>query len=129
MAKAATLRTLSDDQLLDELDSAKKELFNLRFAFATGQLDNSAQVAATKRDIARIHTVLREREIAAADVLLDPSAGASQGSAAGLAGPSNDPVQGSAAGLAGASQGSAAVPAGASQSSAADSAASTGDPS
>ena len=92
MAKAATLRTLSDDQLFDELDSAKKELFNLRFAFATGQLDNSAQMAATKRDIARIHTVLREREIAAADVLADPSsqaaglAGASQGSAAGLAG-------------------------------------------
>ena len=114
MAKAATLRTLSDDQLLDELDSAKKELFNLRFAFATGQLDNSAQVAATKRDIARIHTVLREREIAAADVLLDPSGGSLQGSAAGLAGAS----QSSAAGLAGASQGSAA-----------SSAASTGDPS
>ena len=69
MAKAATLRTLSDDQLLDELDSAKQELFNLRFAFATGQLDNSAQMAATKRDIARIHTVLREREIAAAEPL------------------------------------------------------------
>ncbi len=97
MAKAVTLRTLSDDQLLDELDSAKKELFNLRFAFATGQLDNSAQMAATKRDIARMHTVLREREIAAADVLSDPA------------------------------QGSAAVPAGASQGSAADSAASTGD--
>jgi large subunit ribosomal protein L29 len=100
MAKAVTLRTLSDDQLLDELDSAKKELFNLRFAFATGQLDNSAQVAATKRDIARIHTVLREREIAAADL----QAGASQGSAADLVGASQD----SAAGLVGASQGSAA---------------------
>ena len=108
MAKAATLRTLSDDQLLDELDSAKKELFNLRFAFATGQLDNSAQVAATKRDIARIHTVLREREIAAADL----QAGAPQDVAAGSIG---------------ASQGSAAVLAGASQGSAADSAASTGD--
>ena len=114
MAKAATLRTLSDDQLFDELDSAKKELFNLRFAFATGQLDNSAQVASTKRDIARIHTVLREREIAAADL---------------QAGASPDPVAVSA----GASQGSAAVSAGASQASAAvsepaaDSAASTGD--
>ena len=97
MAKAATLRTLSDDQLLDELDSAKKELFNLRFAFATGQLDNSAQVAATKRDSARIHTVLREREIAAADVLLGPSGGPVQGSAADLAGSSDDPEQGSAA--------------------------------
>lgn len=129
MAKAATLRTLSDDQLLDELDSAKKELFNLRFAFATGQLDNSAQVAATKRDIARIHTVLREREIAAADVLLGPSGGPVQDSAADLAGAS----QGSAADLAGASQGSAADLAGSSddpvQGSAASSAASTGDPS
>ena len=74
MAKASTLRTLSDDQLLDELDDAKKELFNMRFAFATGQLDNSAQMSATKRDIARIHTVLREREIAAAEMLADPEA-------------------------------------------------------
>ena len=112
MAKAATLRTLSDDQLLDELESARQELFNLRFAFATGQLDNSAQMSATRRDIARIHTVLREREIAAAEVL----AGAPQGSAV----------------PAGASQASA-VPAGASLSSAespaADDMASTGDPS
>ncbi len=123
MAKAATLRTLSDDQLFDELDSAKKELFNLRFAFATGQLDNSAQVAATKRDIARIHTVLREREIAAADL----QAGASERSTAGLAGASDDPVQGSAAVSADASRGSTADLAGASQGSSASSAASTGD--
>lgn len=108
MAKAATLRTLSDDQLLDELESARQELFNLRFAFATGQLDNSAQMSATRRDIARIHTVLREREIAAADAL----AGASQGSAVS----------------AGASQGSAGL-VGASQSSAAADTAETGDPS
>ena len=121
MAKAATLRTLSDDQLFDELDSAKKELFNLRFAFATGQLDNSAQMAATKRDIARMHTVLREREIAAADVLADPSRDSAQGAAAELAGASSQ-----AAGLAGASQGSAAESPGA-VSQAADSAASTGD--
>ena len=123
MAKAATLRTLSDDQLFDELDSAKKELFNLRFAFATGQLDNSAQMAATKRDIARMHTVLREREIAAADVLADPSRDSAQGAAAELAGASSQ-----AAGLAGASQSSAAEWPGA-VSQAADSAASTGDPS
>lgn len=107
MAKAATLRTLSDDQLLDELESARQELFNLRFAFATGQLDNSAQMSATRRDIARIHTVLREREIAAADALAGAAespdalagaaeipaalAGASQGSAAGDAAESGDP--------------------------------------
>ena len=112
MAKALTLRTLSDDQLLDELDSARKELFNLRFAFATGQLDNSAQVAATKRDIARIHTVLREREIAAADL---------------QAGRSNDSAQGSAAASVAGSQGSPAVSVGGSQSSPAHSAASSGD--
>ncbi|WP_419921377.1 50S ribosomal protein L29 [Candidatus Poriferisodalis sp.] len=102
MATAATLRGLSDDQLLDELASAKREMFNLRFSFATGELDSSAQMTATKRDVARILTVLREREIAAAEML----AGASQGAAAEmLAGAS----QGSAAEmLAGASQGSAA---------------------
>ncbi len=101
MATAATLRGLSDDQLLDELASAKKEMFNLRFAFATGELDSSAQMAATKRDVARILTVLREREIAAAEML----SGASQGSAAVLSGVS----QGSAAEmLSGVSQGSAA---------------------
>ncbi len=116
MAKALTLRTLSDDQLLDELDSAKKELFNLRFSFATGQLDNSAQVSATKRDIARIHTVLREREIAAADL---------------QASLSNDSVQGSAAASVGGSPGSRAVPAGSTnepvQDSPANSAAASGD--
>ena len=97
MAKAATLRTLSDDQLLDELESARQELFNLRFAFATGQLDNSAQLSATRRDIARIHTVLREREIAAADVLV----GASQGSAVPVGasqGSAENPVADDAAG-------------------------------
>ncbi len=116
MAKAATLRTLSDDQLLDELGSAKKELFNLRFSFATGQLDNSAQVAATKRDIARIHTVLREREIAAADA---------QVAAAGQAGPSGDSARDSNADDA--AQGSAAGPAGALVSAAPPSTATTGD--
>ncbi len=67
MAQASTLRRLSDDQLIEELQTAHKELFNLRFQFATSQTDNSAQLSATKRDIARIETVLREREIAAAE--------------------------------------------------------------
>ena len=125
MAKAATLRTLSDDQLFDELDSAKKELFNLRFAFATGQLDNSAQVAATKRDIARIHTVLREREIAAADAQTAAGqAGASQGSPAGLASISQGSVDSSSGEAA---QDSAAGPVGASARAAAQRPAATGD--
>lgn len=69
MAAAAELRELADDQLLDQLEEAKQELFNLRFQFATGQLENSARMTDVKRDIARINTVLREREIAAADAL------------------------------------------------------------
>ena len=59
---AGTLRELADDQLLDQLDEAKQEMFNLRFQFATGQLESSARITTLKRNIARIHTVLRERE-------------------------------------------------------------------
>ena len=67
MAAAAELRELADDQLLDQLGESKQELFNLRFQIATGQLENSAQISQVKRNIARINTVLREREIAAAE--------------------------------------------------------------
>ena len=67
MPAAAELRELADDQLLDQLGKSKQELFNLRFQIATGQLENSAQISQVKRDIARINTVLREREIAAAE--------------------------------------------------------------
>ena len=67
MAAAAELRELADDQLLDQLGESKQELFNLRFQIATGKLENSAQISQVKRNIARINTVLREREIAAAE--------------------------------------------------------------
>ena len=67
MAAAATLRELADDQLIDQIGELKQELFNLRFQFATGQLENPARMSQVKRDIARINTVLREREIAAAE--------------------------------------------------------------
>jgi len=67
MAAAAELRELADDQLLDQLGESKQELFNLRFQFATGQLENSARMSQVKRDVARINTVLREREIAASE--------------------------------------------------------------
>ena len=67
MPAAAELRELADDQLLDQLGESKQELFHLRFQIATGQLENSAQISQVKRDIARINTVLREREIAAAE--------------------------------------------------------------
>ena len=67
MTAAAALRELADDQLLDQLNEMKHELFNLRFQFATGQLENPGRISEVKRDIARIRTILREREIATAE--------------------------------------------------------------
>ena len=49
--------------LLEALKASKEELFNLRFQAATGQLDNASRLKAVKRDIARIYTILREREL------------------------------------------------------------------
>ncbi|WP_423922130.1 50S ribosomal protein L29 [Frigoribacterium sp. 2-23] len=57
------LDTFEDERLVDELKKAKEELFNLRFQSATGQLESHGRVRAVKRDIARIYTVLREREL------------------------------------------------------------------
>ncbi|GAB3191285.1 50S ribosomal protein L29 [Nesterenkonia suensis] len=57
------LSTMDEAALADQLRSAKEELFNLRFQSATGQLENSSRLKAVKRDIARIYTVLREREL------------------------------------------------------------------
>ena len=57
MAKARDLKTMSVDQLDDELVKLKKQQFNLRFQKATGQLENTAQVRQARRDIARIRTV------------------------------------------------------------------------
>ncbi len=57
------LDTFEDDRLLDELRKAKEELFNLRFQSATGQLESHGRLRAVKRDIARIYTVIREREL------------------------------------------------------------------
>jgi large subunit ribosomal protein L29 len=69
MAKAAELRDLDDDQLVTRLAESKEELFNLRFQLVTGQLDNSSRISQVKKDVARMHTLLREREIAAAEAL------------------------------------------------------------
>ena len=65
----AELRRLGDSELLGRLGEARRELFNLRFQLATGQLDNSARIGAVKKDVARLSTFLREREIAAAEAL------------------------------------------------------------
>ena len=67
MAKAAELRELDDAELETRLAEAKQELFNMRFELATGQRDNTARIGDVRRDIARIKTLLREREIAAAE--------------------------------------------------------------
>ena len=64
-SKAAELRELPDEELYVRIDSAKEELFNLRFQLATGQLDNTARVKELRHDVARIMTVLRERHLEA----------------------------------------------------------------
>jgi large subunit ribosomal protein L29 len=67
MAKAHDLALLDGDELGARLGDARRELFNLRFQLATGQLDNPARIPALKHDVARILTVLREREILEAE--------------------------------------------------------------
>ena len=61
--KATELRGLEDDELVGKLREAKEELFNLRFQAATGQLESHGRLRAVRKDIARIYTVLREREL------------------------------------------------------------------
>ena len=60
---AGELRELTDEELTDRLRESKEELFNLRFQSATGQLENTARLKAVKHDIARMYTILREREL------------------------------------------------------------------
>jgi large subunit ribosomal protein L29 len=62
-SKATDLRVLDDEALLQKLAEAKEELFNLRFQAATGQLESHGRLRTVRRDIARIYTVMREREL------------------------------------------------------------------
>ena len=64
MTKPEELRELSDDELDAKLAEAKEELFNLRFQLVTGQLDNPMAIKTMRKEIARILTVIRERELA-----------------------------------------------------------------
>lgn len=64
--KPSEIRELTDEELAKKLDEGRAELFNLRFQMATSQLDNTARVKTVKKDIARICTELRAREINAA---------------------------------------------------------------
>jgi len=65
MTKEHELRELTDDVLSDRLSQAKQELWKRRLDLATGQLDNTSEIAKYKREIARLHTLVREREIEA----------------------------------------------------------------
>ena len=60
---AADLRELTDEELVLRVREAKEELFNLRFQMATGQLDNNRRLRTVRHDIARIYTIMREREL------------------------------------------------------------------
>ena len=60
---AAELRELTNEELVLRVREAKEELFNLRFQMATGQLDNNRRLRTVRHDIARIYTIMREREL------------------------------------------------------------------
>ena len=72
-AKIAELRELENEELLNRLAESKQELFNHRFQLVTGQLDNYARLGQMKKDVARINTILRDREIAAAEAMEESS--------------------------------------------------------
>ena len=61
--KTKEIRNLSDQDLQKQLEQSKSELFNLRFQLATGQLENPMMIGLVKKDIARIKTLIREREL------------------------------------------------------------------
>ena len=61
--KPAELRELNYRELVEKLAESKEELFNLRFQLATNQLDNTARIGSVKKTVARIRTILRDREI------------------------------------------------------------------
>jgi large subunit ribosomal protein L29 len=69
---AAQVRELTDDELVLRLREAKEELFNLRFQAATGQLETHGRLREVKREIARIYTVMRERELGIVSVAEEP---------------------------------------------------------
>jgi large subunit ribosomal protein L29 len=66
--KASEVRELSDKELQEKIRELKDELFNLRFQMATGQLENTMRLKEVRKSIARIKTVMRERELAAAGI-------------------------------------------------------------
>ncbi|GAA3002475.1 50S ribosomal protein L29 [Actinokineospora diospyrosa] len=75
---ATDLRELTDEELVLRLREAKEELFNLRFQMATGQLDNNRRLRTVRHDIARVYTVMRERELG---LSTSPDASSNEGAA------------------------------------------------
>jgi large subunit ribosomal protein L29 len=70
-----SFKDLGDPELFDQLAQSKDDLFKLRFQHVTGQLDNTAKLGQLKKDVARLNTELREREIAAAEALASEEKG------------------------------------------------------
>jgi len=66
-SKTAELRNMDTEELETRLVDARQELFNLRFQLVTGQLDNSSRIGHVRRQVARMETILREREIEEAE--------------------------------------------------------------
>jgi large subunit ribosomal protein L29 len=86
MASANDLALLDGDELASRLGDSRRELFNLRFQLATGQLDNPARIGQVRHDVARILTVLRAREILEAEgAYVEPTAAEHEGALAKLA--------------------------------------------
>jgi large subunit ribosomal protein L29 len=67
--EARDIRVLVDDEIRQRLDESYETLFNLRFQRVVGQLENTARLGEVRRDIARLKTILRERELAAVEEL------------------------------------------------------------
>jgi large subunit ribosomal protein L29 len=76
ISTAAELRHLDADSLEEKLREHKEELFNLRFQAATGQLESHGRLRAVRRDIARIYTIMRERELGISDIATNDDEGA-----------------------------------------------------
>ena len=75
-SKTTEMREQDDEQLVAALREAKEELFNLRFQMATGQLDNNRRLRVVRHDIARIYTIMRERELGLSAAPIDNDEGA-----------------------------------------------------
>ncbi|HCL71009.1 MAG TPA: 50S ribosomal protein L29 [Actinobacteria bacterium] len=80
---AGELRNLTQEELVTKLRESKEELFNLRFQGATGQLENHGRLRAVRKDIARIYTIMRERELGITPMLemLDDAGDGEEGAA------------------------------------------------